>query len=105
MSFGNPSSQTTDLQQAALAGSYDWYLEREGAWLGDSSEGSVNIPWLLGLSVSQGNATTQAIAEGTWHWPEPEWGWDTTGPGVMLGAPEQNIGQWGGGMGGWIQSW
>jgi hypothetical protein len=105
MSFGNPSTQTTDLQQAALAGSYDWYLEREGAWLGDSSEGSINIPWVLGIAVAEGNATTKALGDTAWWWPEPEWGWDATGLGATVGAPDQNLGMWGGGTGGWIRSW
>jgi hypothetical protein len=105
MSFGNPSTQTTDLQQAALAGSYDWYLEREGAWLGDSSEGSINIAWILAIANAVGNATTKALADTAWWWPEPEWGWDTTGPGQDIATPDQQIGMWGGGIGGFIQSW
>jgi hypothetical protein len=99
MSFSG--SQGADLMQAALVGSYDFYLEREGAWLDQSAEGSVNIPWVLDLALSEGNATTVAIGQSAWTWPEPEWGWDTTGPGQ-----DTRLQQWmGGGIGGWIRSW
>lgn len=98
MSFSG--SQGADLMQAALAGSYDYYLEREGAWLGDSSDGSINIPWVLSIALSQGNAATVALGAMAWTWPEPEWGWDSTG------GQDTRLQQWiGGGIGGWIQSW
>jgi hypothetical protein len=94
-------SQQADLMQSALVGSYESYLEWEGAWLGDSSEGSINIPWLLGIALAEGNASTKALGEMAWTWPEPEWGWDATGPGQ-----DTRIQQWvGGATGGWIRSW
>lgn len=98
MSFSG--SQQADLMQAALAGSYEWYLEREGAWLGDSSEGSINIPWLVGISVATGNAATKALGETANIYAEPEWGWDS------YGGQDTRLQQWiGGGLGGWIRSW
>jgi hypothetical protein len=99
MSFSG--NQAADLMQAALEGSYEWYLEREGAWLSDSSEGSINIPWVLGLALAEGNAATVALGQMAWTYPEPEWGWDTTGPGQ-----DTRLQQWmGGAVGGWIRSW
>jgi len=101
MSFSG--SQQADLMQAALSGSYDWYLEREGAWLSDSSEGSINIPWVLSVALSEGNASTKALGETAWAWPEPEWGFEGGEPGRDIAPGEQ---QWiGGAVGGWIQSW
>ena len=97
MSFSG--SQGADLMQAALAGSYDWYLEREGVWLGGTDD-SINIPWILGLAISEGNASTKAIGEGAWTYPEPEWGFDASG------GQDTRLQQWmGGGVGGWIRSW
>lgn len=101
MSFSG--GQGADLMQVALAGSYEWYLEREGVWLGDSSEGSINIPWLLALAVSLGNATTVALGSNVIREFEPEWGWEALGVGKDIRPGEQMF--VGGGVGGWIQSW
>jgi hypothetical protein len=101
MSFSG--SQQADLMQSALAGSYDWYLEREGAWLGDSSEGSINIPWILSIALAEGNAATVALGETANIFPEPEWGFDAGGAAKDIGPQEQ---MWiGGGVGGFIVSW
>lgn len=63
--------------------------------------GSVNIPWLLGISVSVGNATTQAIAKNCIVWIDPEWGEVTGGgQGSMYGN-----GGVGSGEGGLYVSW
>ena len=40
--------------------------------VGDAN--SINIPWLLALSVSIGNATTSAIAKNCVVFTEMEWG-------------------------------
>lgn len=101
MSFSG--SQQADLMQIGLDGSYDYYLEKEGAWLQDSSEGSINIPWILSIALAQGNATTRAIGESAWTWPEPEWGWDAGGPGKDIGPGQQMF--TGGAIGGFIVSW
>ena len=101
MSFSG--SQGADLMQAGLDGSYAWYLEIEGGYSEPSSEGSINIPWVLGLALSEGNAATKAIGESSVWWPEPEWGWDQDSPGQDIHPGEQ---QWvGGGIGGFIRSW
>lgn len=99
MSFSG--NQAADLMQSALAGSYESYLEWEGVWLGDSSEGSINIPWLLGIALAEGNASTKALGEMPWQdGPEPESGWDATG------GQDTRIQMWmGGATGGWIRSW
>jgi hypothetical protein len=49
--------------------------------VGDAN--SINIPWLLALSVSIGNATTSAIAKNCVVFCEPEWGLDNSGLGKM----------------------
>ena len=103
MSFANPTTQGVDLQQAGLEGSYSWYLEVEGAWLDQSSEGSINIPWLLSISNSLGNAYTQALSENAVAYIDPEFGWEAAGGGQDI-APGQQM--WmGGGTGGFIVSW
>jgi hypothetical protein len=103
MSFG-PSTQAGDLQQIGLEGSYEWYLEREGAWMQDSSEGSINIAWILGLALALGNAATKALGETANVFCEPEWGWDQGLPGRDTGPGYQDT--WlGGATGGFIVSW
>lgn len=101
MSFSG--SQQADLMQSALAGSYSWYLELENATAELSSEGSINIPWLLGLALAEGNAATKALGETANLFPEPEWGFDVSGSGKDIGPGQQ---MWvGGGVGGFIVSW
>jgi hypothetical protein len=89
--------------QSVLSGSYDFYLEHEGVWLQDSSEGSINIPWILSLALAEGNACTAAIGAMAWTYPEPEWGWDAGGPGKDIGPGQQMF--IGGSVGGFIVSW
>lgn len=101
MSFSG--SQSADLMQAALAGSYSWYLELENGTAELSSEGSINIPWILGLALAEGNAATKALGETANIFPEPEWGFDSTGIGRDIGPDQQ---MWmGGATGGFIVSW
>lgn len=103
MAFGNPSTQAGDLMQAGLEGSYEWYLGIEGGIVEPSSEGSINIPWLLAISLQLGNAATKALGETANVFIEPEWGWDAGGPGKDIGPGQQ---MWvGGGVGGFIRSW
>lgn len=47
----------------------------------EGSADSLNIPWLLSISVAVGNATTQAIGKNAVVFCEPEWGFDMTGQG------------------------
>lgn len=102
MSFAT-GSQQADLMQIGLDGSYEWYLEKEGVWLGDSSEGSIPIAWIIGIALAMGNAYTKALGETANIYPEPEWGFDAGGPGMDIGPQEQ---MWmGGATGGWIRSW
>lgn len=101
MSFSG--SQQADLMQAALAGSYSYYLELENGTAEISSEGSINIPWVLGLALSEGNALTKALGETANVFCEPEWGFDVTGGGKDIHPGDQ---MWmGGGVGGFIVSW
>lgn len=63
---------------------------------------SINIPWLLQISVTLGNATTQAIGRNAVIFCEPEWGFDMTGAGQgsLYGS-----GGTGSGEGGLYVSW
>lgn len=55
-----------------------WYCDIENLCsVGDAN--SINIPWLLDLSVSIGNATTQAIGKNAVVFCETEWGEGTGG--------------------------
>ena len=63
---------------------------------------SVNIPWLLSLSIAQGNAFTEAIDLNAVVTCEPEWGLDITGAGQ--GSMYGNGGT-GSGEGGLYVSW
>lgn len=87
--------------QCPLAGSYSWYLELEGG-LYEPAAGSINIPWLLGLSVSMGNAGTRALADNAVVFCEPEWGFDVMG-GKDIGPGQQMF--VGGSTGGQIVAW
>ncbi len=95
-------TQTTDLAQCPLAGSYSWYLELEGG-ISEGSPGNMNIPWLLGIMVAQGNAGTSALAHNAVVFCEPEWGWDVSGGGKDIGPGQQMI--VGGSSGGMVIAW
>ena len=74
----------------------EWFASMENlVAVGDAN--SINIPWLLGISVSVGNATTRAIADNAVFCCEPEWGFDITGAGVgsMYGSGGQGTGEGG----------
>jgi hypothetical protein len=50
----------------------EWYAAIENlVAVGDAN--SINIPWLLGISVSIGNATTQAIAKNCIVFSDPDY--------------------------------
>jgi hypothetical protein len=95
-------SQQADLAQCPLAGSYSWYLELEGG-ISEGSPGNMNIPWLLGIMVSMGNAGTSALANNAVVFCEPEWGWDVSGGGKDIGPGQQMI--VGGSSGGMVVAW
>jgi hypothetical protein len=66
-----------------------------------SEGGPPNIPWLLGLAASQGNAMTEALARSNILYSEPEFGNDGGGGGNETGA---SVGG-GGSVNGLIVSW
>jgi hypothetical protein len=100
MSFSN-ISQNPPLGQMNIEPLDSWYAAIENLTCeGDAN--SINIPWLLSLSVSIGNATTEAISKNCVVFCEPEWGFDITGGGV--GSMYGNGGQ-GSGEGGLYVSW
>jgi hypothetical protein len=79
MSYSN-ITQNPPLGQMNVEPMDEWYAAIENLTaVGDA--GSINIPWLLGISVSIGNATTSAIAKNAVIFCEPEWGFDMTGGG------------------------
>jgi hypothetical protein len=99
MSFSN-ITQNPPLGQMNIEPLDAWYAAIENLTAeGDAS--SVNIPWLLAISVSQGNAATQSIAKNCIVWVDPEWGEVTGGgKGSMYGN-----GGIGSGQGGLYVSW
>lgn len=88
--------------QCPLAGSYSDYLEKEGG-IWEQAYSSVNIPWLLALSVSMGNAYTKGLAQNAQVFCEPEWGFDVSGGGKDIGPGQQMV--TGGSTGGLIVAW
>ena len=78
-----------------------WYAALENL-TAEGDANSLNIPWLLSLSVAIGNATTQAIDFNAGVVCEPEWGFDITGSGK--GSMYGNGGQ-GSGEGGLYVGW
>jgi hypothetical protein len=78
-----------------------WYAAIENL-TAEGDTNSINIPWLLAISLSIGNATTEAIAKNAVVFCEPEWGFDMTGCGV--GSMYGNGGT-GSGEGGLYVSW
>jgi hypothetical protein len=102
MSFSG--NQQADLMQIGLEGSYSAYIEAENGWIVDTTDGSINIAWVIAISLAEGIAYTKAIGEGTNLFPEPEWGWDQDSPGMDIGPLNQQM--WlGGATGGWISQW
>jgi len=82
-----------------LFGLDSWYADIEN--LTSQGGDSLNIPGLLEISVSIGNATTEAISRNAVVFCEPEWG-EVTGAGV--GSMYGNGGT-GSGEGGLYVSW
>lgn len=84
--FGTANIEPLDLWYAAIEN-----LTAEG------DANSINIPWLLGISVTVGNAATKAISQNCVVFCEPEWGFDITGAGTgsMYGSGGQGSGEGG----------
>jgi hypothetical protein len=76
----------------------EWFAAMENLTaVGDA--GSINIPWLLGISTSVGNATTAAIGRNAVVFSEVEWG-EATGLG-KAGMSGGGSGEGGGLYVGW----
>jgi hypothetical protein len=78
MSFSN-ITQNPPLGQMNIEPMDQWYAAIENL-TAEGDANSVNIPWLLSISVSVGNATTEAIAKNCVVFVDPEWG-EVTGMG------------------------
>lgn len=100
MSFHN-ITQNPPLGQMNVEPLDSWYAAIENL-TAEGDANSINIPWLLGLSVSQGNAATNAIAKNCVVFCEPEWGLDITGAGKGSMYGNGGIGN---GEGGLYVSW
>lgn len=100
MSFSN-ITQNPPLGQMNIENLDAWYAAIENL-TAEGDANSLNIPWLLELSVSIGNATTEAISRNCVVFCEPEWGFDMTGGGQ--GSMYGNGGM-GSGEGGLYVSW
>lgn len=94
-------AQATDLAQAGKHPLDGFYHDVENLSF-EGSANNLNIPWLLGISVSRGNAATKAIAQGCVVFCEPEWGYECTGMG---GGGYRGGGPMGGPSGGLSVSW
>jgi hypothetical protein len=64
----------------------EWFSAMENlVAVGDA--GSINIPWLLGIATSVGNAATAAIGRNAVVFCDTEWGEVTgAGKGTMMGG-------------------
>ena len=102
MSFSN-ITQNPPFGQMNIEAMDQWYAEI-GDLRSTGGGGSVNIPWLLSISVAIGNATTQAIAQNAVIFTEPEWGLDVSGAGAGAGSM-YGSGGIGSGEGGLYVSW
>ena len=99
MSFSN-ITQNPPLGQMNIEPMDVYYAEIENL-TAEGDANSINIPWLLSISLSIGNATTQAIARNAVVFSEPEWGEPADqGTGSMYGN-----GGTGSGEGGLYVSW
>jgi hypothetical protein len=82
MSFSN-ITQNPPLGQMNIEPLDEWYAAIENLTaVGDAN--SINIPWLLGISVSIGNATTAAISKNCVVFCEPEWEQGSPGQAGMF---------------------
>lgn len=80
MSASN-QTQNPPLGQMNIEPMDEWYAAIENL-TAEGAAGSVNIPWMLGISLSVGNATTEAISKNCVVFSEVEWG-EGTGSGKV----------------------
>ena|ERR1017187_2729606 len=80
MSFSN-ITQNPPLGQMNIEGMDVWFADIGELNSTGGAGGSVNIPWLLSISLSIGNATTAAISKNCVVFTDPEWGDGSTGLG------------------------
>ena len=71
MSFSN-ITQNPPLGQMNIEPMDAWYAAIENL-TAEGDANSINIPWLLSISLSVGNAATSAIAKNCIVWIDPEW--------------------------------
>jgi hypothetical protein len=82
MSFSN-ITQNPPLGQMNIEPLDAWFAAIENL-TAEGDANSVNIPWLLSISLAVGNATTEAISKNCVVFTDPEWGEATgLGKGVM----------------------
>ena len=79
--YGFWSGQQPFYDPYGSATNYDEWIMAIENLTNEGSCDSINIPWLLSLSVSMGNAATEAISRNCVVFCEPEWGFDMTGTG------------------------
>lgn len=86
MSFSN-ITQNPPLGQMSIEPLDEWLVAMENL-TAEGDAGSVNIPYLLGISVSIGNAMTKAIGKNAVVFTDPEWDEGGTGMGkaTMFGG-------------------
>lgn len=99
MSFSN-ITQNPLFGTANIESLDQWFAAIENL-TAEGDANSINIPWLLSISVSVGNAATEAIAKNCVVWIDPEWG-EVTGAGVGSLYGNGGIGT---GEGGLYVSW
>lgn len=76
MSVGVGAQGVDLIQSMPFYGLDEFYLVDAGM-INDG--GSINIPWLLGLSVQMGNALTTALSRTAHVFCEPEYGFEAVG--------------------------
>lgn len=90
--------------EAILPGTHpldSWYAELENIGC-ELTAGSINIPYWLAMSVTQGNSLTESISRNAVVFSEPEWGFDATGTGK---SGFSGMGGMGGPSGGLTVAW
>ena len=73
-------TQNPPLGQMNIEPLDQWFAAIENL-TAEGDANSINIPWLLSISVSVGNAATKAISQNCVVFCEPEWGLGETGMG------------------------
>lgn len=71
-------AQGVDLIQSMPFYGYDELLLIDAGLIAEG--GSINYPWLIGLTSQMGNALTTALSRTANVFCEPEWGFECAGP-------------------------